>query len=77
MDRLIYKPNFDNIFDFSFMDDYTTVVLAQEEYGIDISELKFENDDDLYCFSEKKSYKAEHLYEKFNIEILENTDSKK
>lgn len=77
MDKLLYRPNFDNIFDFYFMDDYTTIVLAQEEYGIDISELKFENHDDFYCFSEKKSYIAEDLYKKFNIEILENTDNKK
>ena len=77
MEKILINPEIDNIFSFYFMDDYTTVVLAQEEYGIDISELKFENHDDFYCFSEKKSYTTEDLYKKFNIEILENTGNKK
>jgi hypothetical protein len=70
MDRLVFRPEIDNIFNFSFMDDFTTVVLAKEEYGINVSELKYENEDNLYCFSEKKSYTAEELYKKFNIEVL-------
>lgn len=68
MDRLVFNPRNDNIFDFYFMDDFTTVALAKEEYGIDISELKFE--DDFYCFSEKKSYSAKELYKKFNVEVI-------
>lgn len=75
MDRLVFRPEFDNIFEFSFMDDFTTIELAKEEYGLDISELKFE--DRFYCFSEKKSYTTEDLYKKFNIKILENTDNKR
>lgn len=77
MDRRVFRPECDTIFDFSFMDDFTTVVLAEEEYGIDISELKYKDGDDFYCFSENKSYTTKDLYEKFNIEILENTDNKK
>ncbi len=74
MDKLIYRPNFDNIFDFYFMDDFTTVELAQEEYGIEISKLKFEDGDYFYCFSEKKSYTTKDLFKKLNIEVLEQTD---
>lgn len=69
MDRQVFRPKGDNIFEFSFMDDFTTVELAKEEYGIDISELKFE--DDFYCFSEKKSYTSEELFKKFNIEVID------
>lgn len=69
MDKLAFNPN-SNIFEFSFMDDFTTVILAEEEYGIDISELEFEDGDDFYCFSEKTSYMVEELCEKFNIKVL-------
>lgn len=75
MNRPVFKPKIDNIFEFSFMDDFTTIELAIEEYGIDISDLK--NEDDFYCFSEKKSYTTEELYRKFNIEVLEHTDNEK
>lgn len=75
MDRLVFRPEIDNIFEFSFMDDFTTVVLAKKEYGIDMSELKYE--DDFYCFSEKKSYTAEELFKKFNIDVLEHTDDER
>ena len=74
MNRLVFRPKVDNIFEFSFMDDFTTIILAEEEYGIDISELEY---DDFYCFSEKKSYTAEELYKKINIEVLEYTADKK
>jgi len=30
MDRLIFRPEFDNMFEFSFMDNFTTVELAKE-----------------------------------------------
>ena len=63
MDRPVFRPEMDNIFEFSFMDDFTTVELAKEEYGIDISELQYK--DDFYCFSEKTSYSIEDLYKKF------------
>lgn len=75
MNRPVFRPKIDNIFEFSFMDDFTTIVLAKEAYGIDISELKYE--DDFYCFSEKKSYTTKELYKKFNIEVLERTDDEK
>lgn len=74
MDKFTYIHGIDNLFDFNFMDDFTTVYLAEEEYGIDISELKFEDGDDLYCFSEKKSYTFEEICKKFNIEVIEDTE---
>ena len=54
---LNYKIGIDNIFDFSFMDDFTTVILAKEEYNIDISTLNYQNEDDFYSFIENKIYK--------------------
>lgn len=68
MDKLIYRHGIDNIFDFSFMDDFTTIELAEEEHAIDLSKIKHR--DGFYCFSEKKSYTIEQLFEKFNIEVL-------
>jgi hypothetical protein len=70
MDKLQYEHGVDNIFAYDFMDDYTTVILAEEEYGLDISELQYEDGDDFYCFSEKKSYTKEELFKKFNIEEI-------
>jgi hypothetical protein len=67
MDKLTFNPKIDNIFEFGFMDDFTTVLLAKEEHGIDISNLKYQNEDDFYCFSEQKAYSNEDLYRKFNI----------
>jgi hypothetical protein len=75
MDRFVFRPDIDNIFDFSFMDYFTTVEIAKEEYGIDISELK--SKDDFYSFGEKKSYTTEELFKKFNIEVLVHTDNGK
>lgn len=72
MNRLFFNPKTDNIFEFSFMDDFTTVILAEEEYEIDISKLKYKNGDDFYCFSEKKSYTTEELFRKFKIKVSEN-----
>jgi hypothetical protein len=73
MDRPVFNSRTDNIFEFGFMDDFTTVELAEEEYGIDSSELNF--DDDFYCFSEKKTYSTEELFEKFDIQVIEHTDN--
>ena len=64
---LNYKIGIDNIFDFSFMDDFTTVILAKEEYNIDISTLNYQNEDDFYSFIENKVYSEKELFEKFNI----------
>ncbi len=64
---LTYKYGIDNIFDFSFMEDFTTVILAKEEYAIDISKLDFKNEDDFYSFSENRAYTENQLFEKFNI----------
>ncbi len=70
MDKLFYEHGVDNIFDFGFMQDFTTVICAEEDYGIDVSELKYENGDDFYCFSGKKPYTTEKLFKKFNIQVL-------
>lgn len=76
MDKYIYRPGIDNIFGFYFMDDFTTVAVIKEG-ETDTSNLEYENDDDFYCFSEKKSYLAEELFKKFNIEVREHTDELK
>ena len=64
---LNYKIGIDNIFDFSFMDDFTTVILAKEEYNIDISTLNYQNEYDFYSFIENKIYSEKDLFKKFNI----------
>ena len=69
MKEISFNPRIDNIFDFYFMEDFITVALAEEEYGIDVS--KYKSEDDFYCFSEKKSYTSEELFKKFNIKILQ------
>ena len=65
--QLIYRYGKDNIFDFSFMEDFTTILLAKEEYNINISNLSYANEDDFYSFSENKSYSKNELFNKFNI----------
>lgn len=67
INSLNYKVGIDNIFDFSFMDDFTTVILAKEEYNIDISTLNYQNEDDFYSFIENKVYSEKDLFKKFNI----------
>ena len=67
MDKLTFNPKIDNIFEFGFMDNFTTVLLAKEEYNIDISTLIFQDEDSFYCFSEHKAYSNDELYIKFNI----------
>jgi hypothetical protein len=64
--ELTYKHGQDNIFDFHFMDDFTTV-LTFEEDGNDISSLEYQDKDDFYCYSEKKIYTENELFHKFNI----------
>jgi hypothetical protein len=71
MQTLTYEYGKDNIFDFCFMEDFTTVALANEEYNIDISNLNYQDEDDFYCFSKHKIYTKKELFEKFDIkEIL-------
>jgi len=65
--KLIYKNGYDNIFDFSFMDDFTTILIF-EENGNDISNLNYNDKDDFYCYSEKKVYTENQLFSKFDIE---------
>ena len=64
--NLVYRYGKDNIFDFSFMEDFTTV-LAFKEDGNNISNIKYEDEDDFYCYSEKKTYTKDKLFKKFNI----------
>lgn len=70
MDRVTFNSKTDNIFEFGFMDDFTTVILAKEEYEIDITNVEYQNEDDFYCFSENKAYTSEELYQKFNIYLV-------
>lgn len=65
-DRLVYKYGQDNIFDFSFMDDFTTVGVFEED-GNNISNLIYQDKDDFYCYSENKVYTENELFNKFNI----------
>jgi hypothetical protein len=65
-DSLIYRYSKDNIFDFSFMEDFTTI-LAFKEDGKNISKINYKDEDDFYCYSENKSYTEDELFEKFNI----------
>lgn len=69
MNELAFNPRIDNIFDFYFMVDFTTIDLAKEEYRVDLSQLK--SDDDFYCFSEKKFYTFEKLFKKFNVKVIQ------
>ena len=64
--NLVYRYGKDNIFDFSFMEDFTTVLIFKED-GNNISNIKYEDEDDFYCFSEKKTYTKDELFKKFNI----------
>lgn len=71
METLIYRHGEDNICDFYFMEDFTTVALADEEYGIDTAELKYKDEDDFYCFSEDRSYTEDELFARFNIQKVD------
>lgn len=71
MEALTYRYGEDNIFDFDFMDDFTTVTLAKEEYGVDVARLTYEDEDDFYCFSEDISYTEEELFDRFNIQRVD------
>jgi len=57
----------DNIFDYYFMNDYTTILLAKEEYGVNIENLDYKDEDEFFCFSENRVYSEEELFRKYNI----------
>jgi hypothetical protein len=61
-----YKYGIDNIFDFGFMEDFTTIASFKED-GNDTSNIAYEDEDDFYCYSEKKAYTEAELFKKFNI----------
>ena len=65
-----YRVGIDNIFDFNFMDDFSTIAIAREEYNIDISNLEYQSEDDFYCFTEHKVYNEKELFEKFNVKKI-------
>lgn len=65
--NLVYKYGHDNIFDFSFMADFTTIASFKED-GNDISNISYDDEDDFYCYSENKSYTEKELLKKFNIQ---------
>lgn len=70
----VYKPQLENIFDFSFMSDFTTIA-SMEEDGIDTQHLSNYDEDSFYCISENKVYSTEQLYEKFKIKETNYTDA--
>jgi len=57
----------DNIFDYYFMSDYTTILLAKEGYGVNIENLDYKDEDDFFCFSENRVYSEDELFRKYNI----------
>ena len=65
-EEIIYRHGRDNIFDFSFMEDFTTILNLQEN-GEDVSNIEYQDEDDFYSRSEKKSYTEEELFKKFNV----------
>lgn len=69
---IVLEYGVDNIFEYWFMDDFTTVAAYLEDGGdlLHIDKKGIETSlyrDDFYCLSEKKAYTAESLYAKFNI----------
>lgn len=67
---LTYVRGKDNVFDFPFMVDFTTVAILEED-GKDISSLNYDDIDDFYCYSENKVYTEKELFEKFNIKKIQ------
>ena len=67
--NLVYRYGKDNVFDFSFMEDFTTI-LAFKEDGNDISNIQYIDEDDFYCYSDKKAYTEEELFKKFNVKKI-------
>lgn len=61
---LIYIYGKDNIFD--FMNDFTTI-LSMKDQNINTESIQYEDEDDFFCISEKKTYSEKELFEKFNI----------
>ena len=71
-ESIIIKHGVDNIFEYGFMDDFTTVMAYLEDGGnlSQIDEKKLMDSlyfDDFYCFSENKIYGKTELYKKFNV----------
>ena len=58
--NLVYRYGQDNIFDFPFMDDYTTILSLKDD-GVDISSIAYQDEDDFYSYSEKKTYTENEL----------------
>ena len=71
-ESIIIKHGVDNIFEYGFMDDFTTVMAYLEDGG-DLSQIDEKQlmdnlyFDDFYCFSENKIYRKMELYKKFNM----------
>jgi len=67
--NLVYRYGKDNVFDFGFMKDFTTI-LAFKEDGNDISNIQYIDKDDFYCYSDKKVYTEKELFKKFNVKKM-------
>jgi hypothetical protein len=46
-----------------------------KELEIDHKFPNYEDEEDFYCFSEKKVYTSEDIYKKFNVEVINLTDN--
>jgi hypothetical protein len=64
--QIIYNYGMDNIFDFSFMDDFTTIASLIDD-GVDVSKIDYKDEDNFYNLIEKRVYTNKQLFTKFNI----------
>ncbi|MEY4504212.1 MAG: hypothetical protein RL154_505 [Pseudomonadota bacterium] len=71
-EQIVLQYGIDNIFEYGFMNDFTTVTTYLEDGG-DLSHIdnkqveKAIYNDDFYCVSEDKIYSKNEIYKKFNI----------
>lgn len=71
-EKIVLESGIDNIFEYSFMQDFTTVAVYLEEGG-DLSHLcdsaikKCLYRDDFYSLVKMRPYTKDELYAKFNI----------
>ena len=74
MKQQTYKHGVDNIFDYHFMDDFTTVNAFVEDFlekhNLPLNAIQENAHDDFYCLSEKKIYSEQSLFAKFNIKKI-------
>ena len=64
--EIIYNYGKDNIFDFYFMSDFTTIGALLDEKS-NLSKIEYNDEDDFYSYSENRVYTEIELFKKFNI----------